>query len=71
MASVVEEDDQYVAVLEDDGKVFRYLVTKGCGKLEVIPVEASGSINLIEKVGHMFSFVMGDTDFPLMEGEEE
>jgi hypothetical protein len=22
-------------------------------------------------VGHMFSFVMGDTDFPLMEGEEE
>jgi hypothetical protein len=34
-------------------------------------VEASGSINLIEKVGHMFSFVMGDTDFPLMEGEEE
>jgi len=71
LASVVEEDDQYVAVLEDDGKVFRYLVTKGCGKLEVIPVEASGSINLMEKVGHMFNFVMGDIDFPPMDGEEE
>ena len=70
LASVVDEDDQYIAVLEDDGNVFRYLVTKGCGKLEVIPVEASGSINLIEKVGHMFNFVMGDIDFPLMEGED-
>ena len=70
LASVVEEDDQYVAVLEDDGKVFRYLVTKGCGKLEVIPVEASGSTNLIENVGHMFNFLMGDIDFPLMEGED-
>jgi hypothetical protein len=71
LASVVEEDDQYVAVLEDGGKVFRYLVTKGCGKLEVIPVEASGSIGLIEKVGHMLNFVFGDMDFPLMESEGE
>jgi hypothetical protein len=46
-------------------------VTKGCGKLEVIPVEASGSIGLMEKTGHMFNFAMGDIDFPLMEGEEE
>jgi hypothetical protein len=70
LASVVGEDDQYIAVLEDDGKVFRYLVTKGCGKLEVIPVEASGLNDLLYKVGHMFNFVMGDIDFPLMEGED-
>jgi hypothetical protein len=70
LTSVVEEDDQYVAVLEDGGKVFRYLVSKGCGVLEVIPVEATGSIDAIEKVGNIFNFVMGCTDFPLMEGED-
>jgi hypothetical protein len=71
LASVVEEDDQYVAVLEDGGKVFRYLVTKGCGKLEVIPEHTLGSISLIEKAGNIFNFAMGDIECPLMEGEGE
>lgn len=70
LASVVEEEDQYVAVLEDDGKVFRYMVTKGCGKLEVIPEHNTGLNDLLYKVGHMYNFVMGDTEFPLMDGEE-
>jgi hypothetical protein len=70
LASVVEEDDQYIAVLEDGGKVFRYLVTKGCGKLEVIPEHSTGLNDLLYKVGQMFNFVMGDIECPLMEGED-
>ena len=70
LASVVEEDDQYIAVFKDDGKVFRYMVTKGYGILEVIPMDSIGSIETLEKVGNIMNFVMGDDESPLMEGED-
>ena len=63
---------QYIAVIEDQGTVTRYLVSKGCGLLEVIPMENEpGWSAKQEMVGNIVNFVMGRDDHPMLPCEEE
>ena len=59
--------DQYGAVLEYQGEVTRYLVTKGAGSLSVIPMETKEQ----ERVRNIVNFVLGTHKLPMIVGEDE
>lgn len=63
---------QYVAIIEYRGKVNRYLVSKGCGNLEVIAMDEDGTGWNAEKemVSEIVNFVMATHEMPLVPGEE-
>lgn len=64
--------DQYVAVLECQGEVTRYLVTKKAGPLEIIPMELKPGWNKNqEKVSNIVNFVMARDDYPTLPCEED
>ena len=58
--------DQYVAVLEYRGDVSRYLVTKGCGHLSVIPMESKEQ----ERIANIVNFVSGTDKLPTIVCDE-
>ena len=58
--------DQYVAVLEYRGDVSRYLVTKGCGHLSVIPMESKEQ----ERIANIVNFVSGTDKLPMIVCDE-
>jgi hypothetical protein len=58
--------DQYVAVLEYQGEVTRYLVTKGAGSLSVIPMETKEQ----ERLFNIVNFVSGIDKLPMIVGED-
>lgn len=64
---------QYVAVVEEKGEVWRYLVSKGCGPLEVIPLaDKPGWTEKKETLSNIVNFVMGRTDeYPTLPCEDE
>ena len=59
--------EQYVAVLEYQGDVTRYLVTKGAGTLSVIPMESKEQ----ERVRNIVNFVLGTHKLPSLVGGDE
>ena len=59
--------DQYGAVLEYQGEVTRYLVTKGAGSLSVIPMETKEQ----ERVRNIVNFVLGTHKLPSLVGGDE
>ena len=64
--------DQYVAVLEYHGEVYRYMVSKGCGHLSVIPMESKpGWTKDQERVSNIVNFVTGSDDHPTLVCEDE
>lgn len=70
--NVLTDHKQYVAVIEDRGTVTRYLVSKGCGPMEVVPLESKpGWTAKQEMVSNLVNFVFGNEDFPLLQCEEE
>jgi hypothetical protein len=63
---------QYVAVIEEKGEVWRYLVSKGCGPLEVIPLaDKPGWTEKKETLSNIVNFVMGNTEYPTLPCEDE
>jgi hypothetical protein len=64
---------QYVAVIEEKGEVWRYLVSKGCGLLEVIPLaDKPGWTETKEALSNIVNFAMGNTDeYPTLPCEDE
>ena len=62
---------QYVAIIEFNGKVTRYLVTKGAGPLEVIPMEdeEKGWTEEKKMLSEVVNFVMSNHEMPLVPGE--
>jgi hypothetical protein len=63
---------QYIAVIEDQGNVTRYLVSKGCGMLEVIPMENEPGWSVKqEMISNIVNFVMANDDNPTLPCEEE
>ena len=58
--------DQYVAVLEYQGEVTRYLVTKGAGTLSVIQMESKEQ----ERLTNIVNFVSGIDKLPMIVGED-
>ena len=64
--------DQYVAVLEYQGEVTRYLVSKGCGHLSVIPMESKiGWTKDMERVSNIVNFVTAGDEYPTLPCEDE
>ena len=63
--------DQYIAVLEYQGVVTRYLVTKGAGSLSILQMqEEPGWTKQQEMVSNIVNFVMARDEYPLLPGEE-
>jgi len=63
---------QYVAVIEEKGEVWRYLVSKGCGLLEVIPLaDKPGWTEKQEMLSNIVNFVMASDDLPTLPCEDE
>ena len=62
---------QYVAIIEYAGATNRYLVSKGCGDLEVIAMDEDGSGWNAHKemVSEIVNFVMGTHEMPPVPGE--
>lgn len=58
--------DQYVAVLEYQGEVTRYMVTKGAGSLSVIPMENKPGRTKEEQVSNIVNFVLGTHELPIL-----
>ena len=64
--------DQYVAVLEYKGEVTRYLVSKGCGIMELIPIDNNpGWGAKQEMISNIVNFVMGRDELPTIVGEDD
>jgi hypothetical protein len=62
---------QYIAVIEHQGNVTRYLVSKGCGLLEVIPMENEPGAKQ-EMLSNIMNFVAGRDNLPtILYGEED
>ena len=69
---VLTNHPQYIAVIEDQGDVTRYLVSKGCGMLEVIPMENEPGWSVKqEMISNIVNFVMANDDNPTLPCEEE
>ena len=69
---VLTDHDQYIAVIEDQCAVTRYLVSKGCGHLTVIPMESKpGWTKDQERASNIVNFVMGNDEFPTLVCEDE
>jgi hypothetical protein len=63
---------QYIAVIENQGTVTRYLVSKGCGIMEVIPMENEpGWSAKQEMISNIVNFVMANDDNPTLPCEED
>jgi hypothetical protein len=64
---------QYIAVIEYHCTVTRYLVSKGCGIMEVIPLaDKPGWTEKKETLSNIVNFVMGNTDeYPTLPCEDE
>ena len=64
---------QYIAVIEYQCTVTRYLVSKGCGIMEVIPLaDKPGWTEKKETLSNIVNFVMGNTDeYPTLPCEDE
>jgi hypothetical protein len=63
---------QYIAVIENQGTVTRYMVSKGCGLLEVIPMENEpGWTAKQEMISNIVNFVMANDEFPTLPCEDE
>ena len=63
---------QYIAVIEYRGTVTRYLVSKGCGTLEVIPMEDKpGWTQKQEMLSNLVNFVVRNDEFPTLPCEED
>lgn len=60
------DQDQYVAVLEYQGDVSRYLVTKGCGHLSVIPMDSKEQ----QRIANIVNFVSGTDKLPTIVCDE-
>ena len=66
------DHSQYIAVIEDQGVVTRYLVSKGCGVMDVIPMENKpGWTEKQEMLSNIVSFVMGNEELPTLPCEDE
>ena len=64
--------DQYVAVLEYKGEVTRYMVSKGCGIMELIPIDNNpGWGAKQEMISNIVNFVMGRDELPTIVGEDD
>jgi hypothetical protein len=64
---------QYVAIIEFDGEVKRYLVSKGCGPMEVVPMEneEQGWTEKKRMLSELVNFVMATHEMPPVPGEDE
>ncbi len=72
ITKLIPDVNQYVAVIEYDGNVGRYLVTKGAGLLEVIPMHTEGEwTEKDQMVSEVINFVMANHEMPLVPGEDE
>jgi hypothetical protein len=69
---VLTDHKQYIAVIENQGTVTRYMVSKGCGSLEVIPMENEpGWSAKQEMISNIVNFVMANDDHPMLPCEDE
>ena len=63
---------QYIAVIEHCHSVTRYLVSKGCGPMEVIPMQnPPGWSKKQQMVSNVVNFVLGNEDFPMLACEDD
>lgn len=63
--------DQYIAVLEHQGEVMRYLVTKKAGPLAVIPMEPKpGWTKEQDMVSNIVNFAMARDSYPTLPCED-
>jgi len=63
---------QYVAIIEDRGTVTRYLVSKGCGIMEVIPMENyPGWTDKQKMLSNVVNFMMGVYELPTLPREDD
>jgi len=63
---------QYIAVIEYQCTVTRYLVSKGCGIMEVIPMENyPGWTDKQKMLSNVVNFMMGVYELPTLPGEDE
>ena len=68
---ILTDHKQYIAVIEENGDVWRYLVSKGCGLLEVISMaSAPGWTEKQKMLSNLVNFVMASDDFPSLPCEE-
>jgi hypothetical protein len=68
---VLTDHKQYMAVIEENGDVWRYLVSKGCGLLEVLPLESlHDRPEKQEMLSNLVNFVMATDEFPSLPCEE-
>lgn len=69
----IPDVNQYIGIIECQGRVTRYLVTKGAGSLEVIPMEdeKKGWTEKKKMVSEIVNFVMGNHELPLLPVEED
>ena len=64
--------DQYIAILEHNGEVTRYLVTKEAGVLAVIPMESNPGWNKGQAmVSNIVNFVMANEEYPTLPCEDD
>ena len=70
--AILTDHKQYVAVIEDRGTVTRYLVSKGCGELEIIPLtDSPGWTRKKEMMNNIVNFVLGHAEkFPTLPCED-
>jgi hypothetical protein len=69
---VLTDHKQYIAVIEDQGAVTRYLVSKGCGLLELIPIDDKPGWTVKEEmISNIVNFVMGCDEFPTLPCEDD
>lgn len=69
---ILTDHKQYIAVIENRDEVTRYLVSKGCGLLEVIPMEDSPGFSDKQKmVSNIVNFVMVNDEYPGLPCEDD
>lgn len=69
---MLTDHKQYIAVIENRDEVTRYLVSKGCGLLEVIPMEDSPGFSDKQKmVSNIVNFVMVNDEYPGLPCEDD
>jgi hypothetical protein len=63
---------QYVAIIEDQGTVTRYLVSKGCGIMDIVPMENKpGWTEKQSMLSNIVNFVMANEEMPTLPCEED
>ena len=72
VAEIKNGVSQYIAIIEHKGECRRYLVSRGCGDLTVIPMDhGPGWSKQQETVSNIVNFVMARDEFPPVPGEDE